>query len=195
MDKSQAKSDGWCLNFMRGHLALSTGIIFTHPGAKLRNVSITTEKSKSTASLGSSVKRQMSKSLPFQPAPLTVEPNDVYHQEEAVFSAVNFNEWRAKVREEVFFADADQMEDEIRVKVPCVEEEEERAPEIKPNPEAPQTTEKLLHKWIVEEVQQKIQQKYSEDITKKFEGEISGFFSSNEYMYLGGIGKQNPMGY
>jgi len=55
-------------------------------------------------------------------------------------------EWRAKVREEVFFADADQMEDEIRVKVPCVEEEEERAPEIKPNPEAPQTTEKLLHK-------------------------------------------------
>ena len=50
------------------------------------------------------------------------------------------------MREEVFFADADQMEDEIRVKVPCVEEEEERAPEIKPNPEAPQTTEKLLHK-------------------------------------------------
>lgn len=30
---------------------------------------------------------------------------------------------------------------------------------------------------------------------QKNEGEISGFFSPNEYMYLGRIGKQNPMGY
>ena len=50
------------------------------------------------------------------------------------------------MREEVVFADADQMEEEICVKVPCVGEEEERALEIKPNQEALQTTKKLLGK-------------------------------------------------
>ena len=44
----------------------------------------------------------------------------------------------------MLFADADEVEEEILVNAPCVEEEEERAPEIKCNREALQTAEKLL---------------------------------------------------
>ena len=52
-------------------------------------------------------------------------------------------ESKSAAGEEVLFADEDKIEDEIRVKAPCVEEKEERAPEIKCNREALQTAEKL----------------------------------------------------
>jgi len=44
----------------------------------------------------------------------------------------------------VLFADEDEMEREIRVKMLCVEGEDEIAPEIKSNREALKTAEKLL---------------------------------------------------